>query len=140
MAESRVLRFCAGLRKLSPRSWDREQFVTQEEWGKAVASSSVRMQWDPDHHPSGTKLERRAIQLGLRGDALEAFGQRELLEVYDLTEFVAEQRSRLSDSGVSTLLTPRERVYTPSDSAMAARLGLSKAADADPRDSVNRGP
>jgi hypothetical protein len=53
---------------------------TQEQWQKALATSSVRLQWDPDHGPAGTKLERRAIQLGLRGPVLEAFGKRELLK------------------------------------------------------------
>jgi hypothetical protein len=28
----------------------------------------VRLQWDPDHHPNGSPLKRRAIQLGLRND------------------------------------------------------------------------
>src|SRR3954454_210691 len=94
-----------------PSSWDREAFATQDEWAGAVARSSVRLQWDPDHHPSGAKLERRAIQLGFRGEVLEAFGQRELAEVVDLSEFVAQQRTRLSLDGVSALVTPRERTY-----------------------------
>jgi hypothetical protein len=111
-------------------SWDRGWFATYEEWEKAVAGSSVRLQWDPDHHPSGAKLPRRAIQLGLRGEVLEAFGRQELLEVLDLTEFVAEQRSRLSTSGVMALLTPQERAYVPSDPVLVARLGLSEEASA----------
>jgi hypothetical protein len=106
-------------------SWDREQFATEDEWSKAVGGSSVRLQWDPDHHPSGAHLERRAIQLGLRGRALEAFGKQELVEVSDLSEFVAEQRGRLSSGGGSALVTPRERVYRPADPAIIARLRLS---------------
>ena len=108
-----------------PSSWDRDQFAAEEDWSRDVARSCVRLQWDPDHHPSGAKLERRAIQLGLRGEALDAFGRRELVEVMDLTEFVAEQRSRLS-SGESALVTPRERVYRPADPAIAARLRLAE--------------
>jgi hypothetical protein len=111
-----------------PSSWDRDQFATEEEWSRAVGRSSVRLQWDPDHHPSGAKLERRAIQLGLRGEVLEAFGRRELVEVMDLSEFVAEQRERLSSAGVSAIVTPRERVYRPADPAFAARLGLAQEA------------
>jgi hypothetical protein len=110
-----------------PSSWDRDQFATKEEWSRAVGRSSVRLQWDPDHHPSGAKLERRAIQLGLRGEVLEAFGRRELVEVIDLSEFVAEQRSRLSSGGVSAIVTPRERVYRPADPDVAARLRLAEA-------------
>jgi hypothetical protein len=109
-----------------PSSWDRELFATEADWGKAVQNSDVRLQWDPDHHPSGAKLERRAIQLGLRGEVLESFGRRELLEVIDLSEFVAEQRERLTSGGVSALITPRERVYAPRNPAISSRLGLAE--------------
>ncbi|MFO0850348.1 MAG: DUF4291 domain-containing protein [Gemmataceae bacterium] len=111
-----------------PSAWDREQFATEPDWARAVTRSSVRLQWDPDHHPSGAKLERRAIQLGFRGEVLEAFGRRELVEVIDLSEFVAEQRTRLASGGVSALLTPRERVYRPADPAIIARLRLADEA------------
>jgi hypothetical protein len=108
-----------------PSSWDREMFATEDEWSRAVSRSSVRLQWDPDHHASGAKLERRAIQLGLRGEVLEVFGRRELVEVIDLSEFVAEQRERLSSVGVSALVTPWERVYRPADPVIVSRLHLS---------------
>jgi Domain of unknown function (DUF4291) len=108
-----------------PSSWDRSLFATEEEWSRAVAQSSVRLQWDPDHHPSGAKLERRAIQLGLRGDMLEAFGRHELVEVMDVSEFVAEQRKRLPND-LSALATPRERVYRPTDPVVAAKLRLAE--------------
>jgi hypothetical protein len=114
-----------------PSSWDREQFATEAEWSRAIGRSSVRIQWDPDHHPSGAKLERRAIQLGLRGKVLEAFGRRELIEVIDLSEFVAEQRERLSSGGASAIVTPRERVYLPADPEVVARLRLAKVPDAE---------
>lgn len=58
---------------------------------------------------------------------LRAFGTHELLEVIDLTAFVAEQRERLASGGVAALVTPRERVYRPADPAVAARLGLAEA-------------
>lgn len=57
-------------------SYNGGQFTTPEEWRQALARSSVRLQWDPDHAPGGAKLARRAIQLGLRGQVLEAFGKR----------------------------------------------------------------
>jgi hypothetical protein len=109
-----------------PSTWDRQRFETEAEWSSAVKRSNVRLQWDPDHHPSGAKLERRAIQLGLRGDVLEAFGRRELLEVIDLTEFVAEQRATFEAAGVDGLQTPRERVYVPVDPEIGAKLRLDR--------------
>jgi hypothetical protein len=106
-------------------SWDPERIATREDWEQGVSRSSVRLQWDPDHSPSGGKLERRAIQLGLRDEVLEAFGRRELVEVIDLTDFVAEQRAVLTTQGIGALVTPMERVYTPANPEIAARLGLA---------------
>jgi hypothetical protein len=123
--------FDAVLAAAVPSSWDRVQFATAEEWARAVGQSSVRLQWDPDHHPSGAKLERRAIQLGLRDERLEAFGRRELIEVIDLSTFVTEQRAQLSAGGLFALTTPRERVYRPADAAVAVRLRLAEATDAN---------
>ena len=110
-----------------PSTWDRRRFATHEEWQGAVANSSVRVQWDPDHHPSGAPLERRALQLGLRGNVLEAFGRRELVQVIDMTAFVAEQRERLAGGGVTALATPRERTYRPASAGLGAWLGLGPA-------------
>jgi hypothetical protein len=108
-----------------PSSWDSELFATEGDWSRAVNQSSVRLQWDPDHHPNGSKQERRAIQLGLRGSVLDAFSKRELLEVIDLSEFVAKQNAVLLTDGPAALMTPRERVYRPANPATAACLRLS---------------
>jgi hypothetical protein len=97
---------------------------SHDEWAAAVARSEVRLQWDPDHDPHGAPLARRAIQLGLRGSVLEAFGNRELLEVIDMTGFVAAQRGVLQRAGVAQLRTPVERTYVPSDPSIRQRMGL----------------
>ena len=88
-----------------------------------MASSDVRLQWDPDHDPFGTPVERRAVQLGLRGAALRRYGQQELITVEDITPLVAEQRQHLR-GGFVELLTPEERVYRPGDHEAAIRVGL----------------
>jgi hypothetical protein len=91
-------------------SFDPTRHATQQEWQDAVASSEVRQQWDPDHAPSGAKLPRRAIQFGLRGSLLRAFATTELMEVIDMTDFVAEQRQYAEDDN-PRLMTPLEHVY-----------------------------
>lgn len=108
-----------------PSSYDAGDFPSHEQWQNALATSDVRLQWDPDHDPSGAKQERRAIQLGLRGDVLEAFSKRELLEVIDMTAFVSEQRARAGAPGFAGLQTPVERVYIPADPTVSERLGLA---------------
>jgi hypothetical protein len=91
-------------------SFDPTRYATQQEWQDAVATSEVRRQWDPDHAPSGANLPRRAIQLGLRGCLLRAFATTELLEVIDMTDFVAKQRQYAQDDNPQ-LVTPLEHVY-----------------------------
>jgi hypothetical protein len=98
-----------------PSSFDAEAFPSREDWTTAVARSDVRLQWDPDHLPTGEKCERRAIQLGLRGAALEAYGKRELVQIIDISAFVAEQRANVHDWKTGKLMTPIERVYAPAD-------------------------
>jgi hypothetical protein len=117
--------FDAILAQAVPSSHDAEHYPTQEQWQEALASSEVRLQWDPDHDPSGAKQERRAIQLGLRGEILAAFGKSELLEVIDMTEFVAEQRPNATAAGSAKLRIPVERVYVPRDPAVGKQLGLA---------------
>jgi hypothetical protein len=98
--------------------------ASREAWKASLASSNVRLQWDPDHDPFGSAVTRRAIQLGLRGPMLEDFGKRELLEVIDMTAFMCEQRELMSRVGIGELRTPVERLYVPDDVAIARRLKL----------------
>jgi hypothetical protein len=93
-----------------PSSFDAKQHRTREDWQRAVEISEVRLQWDPDHAPSGAKLPRRAIQLGLRGATLAAFAKDELLEVIDMTSFVQSQRPFASDHNAE-LQIPVETIY-----------------------------
>lgn len=102
-----------------------EVYGTEEEWKKAVATSNVRLQWDPDHDPSGAKQERRAIQLGMRDDVLKSYAKEWLLGIEDISEYVAEQRVYSDSRAYDKLQTPRERVYPIGDAGIAAKLGVS---------------
>jgi hypothetical protein len=101
-----------------------EVYGTPEEWKRAVAGSDVRLQWDPDHGPSGNPVERRAIQLGLRGDVIARYAREWLLDIQDISEFVAEQRANAT-APYDGLITPKEEVYPVDEPEMAVRVGLS---------------
>jgi hypothetical protein len=105
-------------------SFSSSDFTDQSEWQSAVDSSDVRLQWDPDHLPNGDKCERRAIQLGLRGEALEAYGKREAIEIIDVSHFVFEQTASLNSWSTDPLMTPVERAYVPGDIKVAEHVGL----------------
>ncbi|MEL6109976.1 MAG: DUF4291 domain-containing protein [Planctomycetota bacterium] len=112
------------LRKAVFSSFGASGFSDSTDWKRAVNRSDVRLQWDPDHLPTGGKCERRAVQLGLRGEALEAYGKHEPLEIIDVSEFVAEQRKFIGDWKTGGLVTPLERVYVPDDRSVAENVGL----------------
>src|SRR4051812_31774232 len=97
-----------------PSSFDREAYADRAAWAAAVARSDVRSQWDPDHDPHGRPVERRAIQLGLRGDVLAQYARAWIREIQDISSTVAAQRARLATGGVEALETPSERVYPTS--------------------------
>ena len=108
-----------------PSTFDATRFDSEGSWSKAVAASSVRLQWDPDHHPSGAKLERRAIQLGLRDSALQSFVSEWIVSIEDISEFVSEQRRLVETDNLSALRTPCETPYPVAAPEVAKALGLS---------------
>ena len=113
------------LRLVVPSSFDSRRYTAHEQWQAAVASSEVRLQWDPDHDPSGKPVERRAVQLGLRGSILRRYGQQELISIEDITPFVTEQRQLLG-GGFGELQMPEERVYVPSDPEAVMAAGIDE--------------
>jgi hypothetical protein len=88
-------------------------YGSETAWKEHVAHSDVRLQWDPDHDPSGARLERRAIQLGLRGNALARYAREWILEIEDISDFVHEQYEAVRVGDYARLITPQERVYPP---------------------------
>lgn len=98
------------LRLAVPSTYQKHLYTSAAEWQQAVEQSSVRQQWDPDHDPSGRPLERRAIQLGLRGEILARYAREWIIEIEDVSSFVAEQREH-ARGDYARLIVPRERVY-----------------------------
>ena len=107
-------------------TFDASVYPTRDVWQSAVKSSDVRLQWDPDHDPIGEKLDRRAIQLGLRGKAIESFGRDWILDIEDVSEFVRKQHDHTALESRRHLHTPRETVYPVDDVNVAVRLGLRR--------------
>ncbi|MEJ7597218.1 MAG: DUF4291 domain-containing protein [Kofleriaceae bacterium] len=102
-----------------PSSYWQHLYPERAAWEDAVKRSEVRLQWDPDHGPGGQPLERRAIQLGLRGPMLARYASP--LHIEDITPFVREQRAVFEQRGA--LVTPEEHPY-PVVPETATRLGI----------------
>lgn len=85
----------------------------------------VRLQWDPDHDPFGEKLERRAIQIGIRGTVLDNFLSTYIDNICDITEFVHEQRKFVDEKRLDLLRVPAEQIYSVDDESLREHIQLS---------------
>jgi hypothetical protein len=101
-----------------------ETYENRDVWQAAVGRSDVRLQFDPDHNPFGDPVERRAIQLGLRGAVLAQYAREWVVGIDDITEFVHAQQANVRGK-CESLLTPREKAYPVADEATRFRLGVS---------------
>lgn len=90
-----------------------------------IKKSDVVLQWDPDHRPNGSKvIERRAVQLGLRGSTLIRFSKEFIIDVTDITDLVEEQRENLND--LNNLVIPEEHCYEIIDSSIRAIIEIDE--------------
>lgn len=99
-----------------PSTFDPTAYAAEADWKQALAASDVRQQWDPDHDPGGGKVERRALQLGLRGETLARYAREWIVGIEDVTDFVHQQRPHALSGDWTRLRTPLERVYPEENS------------------------
>ncbi len=105
-------------------SFDQVENITQEKWQAQVKSSNVRLQWDPDHDPHGAKLERRAIQIGLRNQFIESYAKDDILLIEDISTFAKEQHQYVLSNNLDELITPYERPLLFNDDKLNTYLKL----------------
>lgn len=101
-----------------------EALTAELQKSQGLGECKVRLQWDPDHSPSGQKLTRRAIQLGLKDDILMKYSSQWIVSITDVTPFVRYQHKVLQKKGADSISTPLERVYTPPSQIICQRIGL----------------
>ena len=105
-------------------SYQSDLYESREEWQKKVKSSSIRLQWDPDHDPYGAKLERRAIQVGIRVKEAVNYAKDDILEIEDITPFVKEQYQFVLNKQLDQLMIPEEYPLVFNDEVLNKNLRL----------------
>ena len=113
------------LNKAVYSSYQEQIYGDRETWKTAVKKSDIRLQWDPDHNPYGGKLERRAIQIGIRNQEIKRFAKDDILEVEDISRFVKEQHQYVLNRQLDKLLIPEEKPFLPKDKTTSLHLKLS---------------
>ncbi|MGN7755975.1 DUF4291 domain-containing protein [Chryseobacterium sp. 22532] len=99
--------------------------ISREEWKGQVKESSVRLQWDPDHDPFGNKLERRAIQIGLRNEFTRSFAQEDILLIENISDFVKEQYQLILKDDLDNLIIPEEKPLLFDQKSLNEKLRLN---------------
>ncbi|MER7750615.1 DUF4291 domain-containing protein [Kitasatospora sp. NPDC097643] len=92
---------------------------SQAAWKRELRQSPVRVQWDPERGPRLEPLAWRAIQVGLRGEAVRRYADEWIRRITDVTELAERVRVTRDAS-----LLPVETPYPVSDS-VAARVGAA---------------
>lgn len=100
-------------------------YDSYEHWKEELNTKEVRLQWDPDHDPYGNKQERRAIQLGLKGDILNHFNQ-QIVAIEDVTPFVKQQKLLLDENRLAELRIPIETIFKTPDDDLNKRIGIQQ--------------
>ena len=106
-------------------SFDNKLFVSHEAWKTELDKTEVRLQWDPDHDPLGNKEERKAIQIGMKGETLRKFCTEWITQIEDITDFVKQEYSKILNGSVEDLNIPYEQVLNLGDQEIEKRIGLS---------------
>ncbi|WP_196886494.1 DUF4291 family protein [Aureivirga sp. CE67] len=65
--------------------WDSEIYPSEDTWKKQLDNSDVIHQWDPERDIIGKRLDRQAIQIGIRGEVIKKYVSEYIISVEDVT-------------------------------------------------------
>lgn len=77
--------FVSVLAQAVPTVHETALYADYQDWRRALERSQVRYQWDPDRDLRLRKLDRRALQLGLRGSVVEHYVHEWIVGIEDIT-------------------------------------------------------
>jgi len=86
-------------------------FETELDWQLALQRSEVRYQWDPDRDLRLQRLDRRALQVGIRGSVVRDYVNHWILGIEDVTELAHAIQDAIANQQKHLPLVPEERVY-----------------------------
>lgn len=101
-----------------------EIYGQYENWKTQLENSQVRCQWDPDRDIFGNPLDRRAIQLGLKGSMVKNYVTDWIVKISDITDIVIEIRQSIKSKTFEKSMLPIEHEY-PLDERLKKILGIA---------------
>jgi hypothetical protein len=107
-------------------SFEADLHGTKENWNSMLKDAPVRIQWDPERTLQLGALPYRTIQVGLSGEAVDAYVQEWIMGIEDVTSLCKEVEAavRSGDRDRAERLAPAEVPYPLPDS-IARRIYCS---------------
>jgi Domain of unknown function (DUF4291) len=99
-------------------------YASHEDWTQQLNQSEIRLQWDPDHNPLGHKLERKAVQIGIKGALLQQFATDWIVSIEDITDFVKQQIPFVKSQEWDKLMVMEESVIHIHNKEIIQKVGL----------------
>jgi len=102
-----------------------KMYSSRDSWSEAKQSSPVRIQWDPERDVELERLDYRAIQIGLSGEATERYVSKWVEQIADITESVIELRELKPQSrrNATRHIIENEVPY-PINSSIGTKIGI----------------
>lgn len=116
--------FLAILRQSVETAFNPRVYNNADEWKRALDTSEVRHQWDPERHLDGRKQNRRAIQIGIRGDTVYRYVNEWIVGLQEVTQLAHTMKAAV-DNHTPLPSVPNERIY-PVDNDLQRRLAITK--------------
>ena len=105
--------------------WNEALFPQQKNWQSTINNSDVIHQWDPERDIVGRRLNRQAIQIGIRGEVIKKYVSHYIIGVEDISDLVHEI-GKVKKSGSNKYPEmPIEKEYQVSDE-LFMKLGCKK--------------
>lgn len=92
-------------------AYESKNMFGYEEWKKQLTTSEVRCQWDPDRDLYGNPIDKRAIQLGIKGSCVERFIKEWIVNIEDITKQVIIWRGQRDKGLLDEKELPVEEEY-----------------------------
>ncbi len=96
-------------------TYNERVYSTYNEWKDKLSASQVRCQWDPDRDIYGNAIERRAIQLGIKGLMVNKYVNEWIKKITDITEDVGILREARNNKAIDIKALPNEKEYFIND-------------------------
>ena len=115
--------FDAILENVVLSTYQQDTYDSHELWKQKLGQSQVRCQWDPDRDIFGNSIERRAIQLGIKGDILKKYVNTWTVKISDITTDVIRWRNEIKSKKFDRNVLPVENEY-PTSEKLKMILGM----------------